>query len=275
MSSFFTKHITFARHVYKPLEVQDGDSDDASKDSSECSASLPLHSGHENPPKESHQRPSNASLTLLAFSLIVLFISSSSFIQARNNRVTDDRCLRRMSAPSPALEAIRFEWTSLHEEFQPDVYSGYPSLASEQAWAKLWDFGAFNVPLNLLAGLNKSSVDGDFRLVGEENGGGVGGLLEGAHQIHCLNLVRQYIYREHWDYSDLPSFNGGPKVRRHHVDHCVSTLRMVLTCLSDVTPIVFERRGGRIAAVEAPRKCRVYSGLLDWVNQHSVFDSAE
>jgi hypothetical protein len=46
--------------------------------------------------------------------------------------------------------------------------------------------GAFNVPLELLAGLNKSSIDGDFRLVGEEHGGGVGGLLEGAHQIHCL-----------------------------------------------------------------------------------------
>jgi hypothetical protein len=155
--------------------------------------------------------------------------------------------------------------------------------------------GAFNVPLELLAGLNKSSIDGDFRLVGEEHGGGVGGLLEGAHQIHCLvglqdpkqrsvlystdgdwqNLVRQYIYRDHWDYSRIPSFNGGPRVRRHHVDHCILTLRMVLTCLSDVTPSILERRHGRVVAVGAPRKCRVYSGLVDWVNQHSVFDSIE
>jgi hypothetical protein len=43
--------------------------------------------------------------------------------------------------------------------------------------------GAFSVPVESLAGLNKSSADGDFRHI---DGGGVGGLLEGAHQIHCL-----------------------------------------------------------------------------------------
>ena len=153
------------------------------------------------------------------------------------------------------------------------------------------------MPLDLLGGLNKSSVEGDFRLVGEENGGGVGGLLEGAHQIHCLvssygtprqlplrtplmlereqNLVRQYICRDYWDYSQIPSFSGGPKVRRHHVDHCISTLRMVLTCLSDVTPSILDRKDGRVVAVGAPRKCRVYSQLVEWVNSHSVFDSVE
>ena len=46
--------------------------------------------------------------------------------------------------------------------------------------------GAFNVPLEKLTALNKSSLDGDFRLVGSEHGGGVAGLLEGFHQIHCL-----------------------------------------------------------------------------------------
>lgn len=46
--------------------------------------------------------------------------------------------------------------------------------------------GAFSVPLESLGSLNKSSMIGDFRLVGESRGGGVGGLLEGAHQIHCL-----------------------------------------------------------------------------------------
>jgi len=38
----------------------------------------------------------------------------------------------------------------------------------------------------MVAGLNKSSLDRDFRLLDKEHGGGVGGLLGGAHQIHCL-----------------------------------------------------------------------------------------
>ena len=46
--------------------------------------------------------------------------------------------------------------------------------------------GAFNVPLDELVSLNKSSLDGDFRNVGVEHGGGIAGLLEGFHQIHCL-----------------------------------------------------------------------------------------
>ena len=46
--------------------------------------------------------------------------------------------------------------------------------------------GAFNVPLEKLTALNKSSLDGDFRVVSSEHGGGVAGLLEGFHQIHCL-----------------------------------------------------------------------------------------
>jgi hypothetical protein len=103
----------------------------------------------------------------------------------------------------PALEAVELELVTFNDTFQPDEYSGYPSATSEKAWAALWDcdlqtiyqvdeamliqkVGAFSVPLESLAGLNKSSMTGDFRLVGSGTGAGVGGLLEGAHQIHCL-----------------------------------------------------------------------------------------
>lgn len=56
--------------------------------------------------------------------------------------------------------------------------------------------GAFSVPLDSLGSLNKSSMIGDFRLVGEDRGGGVGGLLEGAHQIHCLVCINTYMWVE-------------------------------------------------------------------------------
>ncbi|KAL7939309.1 hypothetical protein V8C35DRAFT_275152 [Trichoderma chlorosporum] len=125
----------------------------------------------------------------LAFASLCLFLSLSLFMARVSNHVSDEKCTRRMSPPSPALEAVRYEWTTFSQFFEPDVYSGYPSSASEAAWAKLWDFGAFSVPLESLGGLNKSSTMGDFRLVDEDRGGGVGGLLEGAHQIHCLGLI--------------------------------------------------------------------------------------
>ncbi|KAJ5956415.1 hypothetical protein N7501_010694, partial [Penicillium viridicatum] len=117
-------------------------------------------------------------------------------------------------------------------------------------------------------------------LVGSGTGAGVGGLLEGAHQIHCLRLwqklVRQFIYRDHWDYSKLPSFSGGEKTRRHHVDHCIETLRMVFACQSDVTPYyLVTSQDGRVESRGLPHKCRKYSKLVDWVKSHSVFDTVE
>ncbi|KAI1168254.1 hypothetical protein F5B18DRAFT_658592 [Nemania serpens] len=214
------------------------------------------------------------SLSFLCFSICLFFLSVVFYSERSMSRITDKRCMYRMSAPSPALEAVEYEWTTFNDQFLEDEYSGYPSTSSEAAWAALWDFGAFRVPVNTLAGLNKSSANGDFRRVDE---GGVGGLLEGAHQIHCLNLVRQFIYRDHWNYSQLPSFSGGEKTRRHHVDHCIMTLKTVLTCDSDVTPYVFRRSesDGETVSVGFPRKCRTYSNLVSWVKEHSVFSTVE
>ncbi|GAW23810.1 hypothetical protein ANO14919_133870 [Xylariales sp. No.14919] len=213
---------------------------------------------------------------LLFISLLTLFTSSATLIQRHRHRAGDRECTRRMSAPSPLLDSVEYEWRSFNDAFKPDVYSGYPNAQSEKAWGDLWDFGAFSVTLDSLRGLNKSSVDGNFRNIEDELGGGVGGLLEGAHQIHCLNLVRQFIYRGHWDYSQLPSFSGGPATRRHHVDHCVSTLRKVLTCQSDVTPYVYQvRPDGTAVGASAPKKCRSFWKLVDWVNSHSLFDTVE
>ncbi|KAL3961288.1 hypothetical protein ACCO45_002811 [Purpureocillium lilacinum] len=216
-------------------------------------------------------------LVTFAFSSLCLFSSVSFFLYRLRHQVTDERCMRRMSAPSPVLDAVKFEWTTFADTFEPDVYSGYPSAASEKAWGALWDFGAFSVPVESLSRLNKSSSTGDFRLVDPKHGHGVGGLLEGAHQIHCLNLVRQFIYRDHWDYSQLPSFSGGEKTRRHHVDHCIATLRTVFTCLSDVTPYVLVESpaDGNVKGRGLPHKCRVYQDMVNWVNDHSVFDSIE
>ena len=38
------------------------------------------------------------------------------------------------------------------------------------------------------------------------------------------------------DYSKLRSFSGADKTLRYYIDYCILTLRMVLTCLGDVTP---------------------------------------
>lgn len=100
--------------------------------------------------------------TALTFvlSTVCLLASASFFLYRVRHRISDHQCMRRMSAPStsrltsrldwskgltarllqgPALDAVRFEWVRFADEFEPDLYSGYPSAASEEAWGKLWD----------------------------------------------------------------------------------------------------------------------------------------
>ena len=116
------------------------------------------------------------------------------------------------SVLAPLANAIQYDWVQFGDGSMPSMYKGSPTAELEKAWNDLWDCkldihfchlsnaynsgclidGAFNVPLEKLTALNKSSLDGDFRLVGAEHGGGVAGLLEGFHQIHCL--VRHLLF---------------------------------------------------------------------------------
>ncbi|KAF2719683.1 hypothetical protein K431DRAFT_313933 [Polychaeton citri CBS 116435] len=186
----------------------------------------------------------------LTFSVVncILLCSSIIFVGAFTSRilastlaVSGKSCIQRFSANSPVEEAIELDWVKFYDPFTPDAYSGPPNDQVEAAWARLWDYGVFTVPLDKIALLNQSSIDGTFRLVETERGIEVGALLEGAHQIHCVNLVRQYIYRGKRDYSGLPSFSGGKHVQRHHVDHCLNTILMNIKCWSDVIPFVIEQ----------------------------------
>lgn len=38
--------------------------------------------------------------------------------------------------------------------------------------------------------------------------------LEVFHDLHCLNFIRQYTYRNDYDYSDNVSFDGGDEMIR-------------------------------------------------------------
>ncbi|KAK3933544.1 hypothetical protein QBC46DRAFT_275559, partial [Diplogelasinospora grovesii] len=121
--------------------------------------------------------------------------------------------------------------------------------------------------------LNKS-VEDTWRRVPPELGGGVAGLVESFHQIHCLNLVRQYTYRDEYDYSALPSFDGTPKLVRAHIDHCIEALRRFIMCVGDVTPYLIKVNPNRLSGEDPDfrtlHKCRKYDKLVDWIKENAV-----
>ncbi|PMD49121.1 uncharacterized protein K444DRAFT_549821, partial [Hyaloscypha bicolor E] len=174
---------------------------------------------------------------------------------------------------APLREAIEYEWVQFPDDFVPDQYSGYPTQESEDEWAKLWDFGEINVPYENLHLLNKST-DMPWQRTDPDEGGGVVGFLEVFHVIHCLDMVRQFIYRDEYDYSANPLFDAPDHVVWRHVDHCINTIRISLQCTSDVTPylqfLAPEKPAGLDADFRTLHTCRNFDKIRDWNREHKT-----
>ena len=52
------------------------------------------------------------------------------------------------------------------------------------------------------------------------------------------NIIRQYTYRDDYDYSRRLEFDGTPKMVKMHADHCIEELRKLIMCVGDVTPLL-------------------------------------
>ncbi|KAJ0312899.1 hypothetical protein Brms1b_007605 [Colletotrichum noveboracense] len=122
-------------------------------------------------------------------------------------------------------------------------------------------------PYYKLAALNKVPPE-KYERVPKELGGGVKGFLNVFHQLHCLNLVRQYTYRNDYDYSNVTAFRAPEELVRGHIDHCIETIRKSLMCTADVMPVVFEKDPSRASGSKSDfnlwRKCRKFDRIQDW-----------
>jgi Mycotoxin biosynthesis protein UstYa len=93
------------------------------------------------------------------------------------------------------------------------------------------------------------------------------------HQLHCLNLIRQYTWRDYYD--QHPNLVQKPtdmtradeKGQRFHVDHCIETLRLSLMCHGDITPYLHVKHSNEdklgTADFNAKHKCRNFDRIVD------------
>lgn len=159
------------------------------------------------------------------------------------------------------------EYTEQNHLMQPSPYRGKPTREVEEAWTRLWRVPPIRFPEDKLPALNKAPPE-KYERVPKELGGGVKGFLNVFHQLHCLNLVRQYTYRNDYDYSNVTAFRAPEELVRGHIDHCIETIRKSLMCTADVTPVVFEKVPSRPSGSKSDfnlwRKCRNFDRIQDW-----------
>ena len=88
-------------------------------------------------------------------------------------------------------------------------------------------------------------------------------------------MIRQYTYRDEYDYSNMTAFRAPHDLVRGHVDHCIETVRKALMCTSDVTPMVFIKDSSRVSGGKSDfntkRKCRNFQNIQAWALKNGVY----
>ncbi|KAE9363216.1 hypothetical protein N431DRAFT_475379 [Stipitochalara longipes BDJ] len=210
-----------------------------------------------------------AQLLFFLFSIGILYTAHSS-------RQGDVSCGKQLSTYSPLFDegVIEYEDVEFNGEFfhfPQTVYRGPPTLEREEAWESLTFFSLIDIPDDKLPLLGKS-YDHQWIRTKPEFGGGFAAEIEAFHQLHCVNFLRQYIYRDHYNNDTglpMPSpFSDPPEVVVMHVDHCLEIMRINIMCTGDATPVLFEHdptlpMGYRID-FSTKHTCRNFGKMAEW-----------
>ncbi|KAJ5731380.1 uncharacterized protein N7483_005888 [Penicillium malachiteum] len=107
--------------------------------------------------------------------------------------------------------------------------AGPPTPERDAAWRE------FSLPMNIR--VQKDELDrSNMESVALPNGGFMG-RLGFYHDIHCLALLRQWNYREHY-YGDID--NSQKRFLEEHADHCIEMLRLSTMCHGDASLQTFK-----------------------------------
>ncbi|KAG2134403.1 uncharacterized protein EDB93DRAFT_1254523 [Suillus bovinus] len=175
---------------------------------------------------------------------------------------------------SPANEAIesigivRFNGTW----DRPSPYRGSPSPDVEAAWDRVTADGRLMsiTPEQLLAIGEEPAPF--MAMCPEEYGGNYLATVEVIHQLHCINMVRQSTWGDHYTANDS-DFIKNPSRWLIHLDHCIEILRQVIMCHSDVTMVTYDWVEGLddpYPNFSVPHQCRDVEKILDWIDVHRV-----
>ena len=102
-------------------------------------------------------------------------------------------------------------------------------------------------------------------------------LIEVFHQLHCLDVIRQYTWREYYpkhpDTVSVPFLltSENEMMARMHVDHCIEALRLSLMCHGDTTPYLLridpQSPSGISPDFSMHHKCVKFEPLVDYMRK--------
>ncbi|KAF2101349.1 hypothetical protein NA57DRAFT_35094 [Rhizodiscina lignyota] len=99
------------------------------------------------------------------------------------------------------------------------------------------------------------------------------GRLEVFHSLHCLNRIRQSLHRDYYvnEHPFPPEL-----LSEGHLDHCIEHLMQALQCHSDLTPMLWEKKGTDITLMrETLHTCRDFDKIHEWAFKRRLDFSAK
>ncbi|KAI0197891.1 hypothetical protein F4808DRAFT_463272 [Astrocystis sublimbata] len=220
---------------------------------------------------------------------VIALVSSGLLLYTILRGPNEFSCTRLLNPYSPPIEDGVVEYYDLNFENEfahKSKFRGPPTPELEEAWDQLWNFGGIEVPLDGPARLGKGSDN--LLHIDKDKSRGYSAMLEAFHQVHCLNLIRQFTWRDYYDENlsewlnkghnhrlvDLEVSNNASVGDRMHVDHCIETLRLQLMCNADMTPLfIIEDDSNPLGAkadFNVHHKCRRWDRLVDWQRTHNI-----
>ncbi|KAH0596575.1 hypothetical protein MHUMG1_05693 [Metarhizium humberi] len=223
-----------------------------------------------------------ATLALLG-NLVLLLTSICLLTVAARRRPSPSHleCAQKVSPYSPMWEAVEFWEGNFANEFNSSTkYRGPPTLERERAWNDLWHYHLIRVDAAGVAALNQTHAGRHAQVKGSDPAHPeFGATIEVFHQLHCLNVLRQYSwpldrFDPSWGEDLYPSMLQDAATGRTHVDHCIEALRLSLMCAGDITPVLFLHDKASPLGVRADfnihHKCRAFDPLVDYVQRNGV-----
>ncbi|KAI0436448.1 hypothetical protein F4803DRAFT_223910 [Xylaria telfairii] len=200
---------------------------------------------------------------------------------------SERECARFLSPYSPAVDAgvIEYYETDFQNEFGGrSAYIGPPTPELEETWDDLWSRGTIELPPDGPSKLNKSTER--LKHVHKDPNRGYSAVLEVFHQLHCLNQIRQYTWKDYYathmaewvlgdghGIVDLNITDPASVADRMHVDHCIEALRLQLMCNADLTPLLIEvddNDFGQKADFNVHHKCRNWDKVTEWQDANNI-----
>jgi len=204
--------------------------------------------------------------------VVLLILSSTMFVSALFTRASTLRFVQQYSAYSPAAKAVEYQSV----QFNNTMGVGSPYVGAGPDVDAAWRHISYDVGDQMITKdeLKKVQMPESHLKVTDPKTGAEGWRvgLEVFHQLHCINLLRQFTYKDH--YQPLGGDLGEDAAEvRMHLDHCLEILRMNVQCNADIGVFTLYLLPGDPLPwpeLNSWHTCRNFDKVRDWAMENSV-----